>query len=274
MTTAIERKFSELGERDKAALVCYLTAGDPSLDVTEEIALRLADSGADIIEMGVPFSDPMADGPVIQRACERALKSGTTLEKILKTVRKIKDRRDIPVLLFGYCNPFYKYGMGRLASDAKAAGVDGILAVDLPPEEAEEMRGHFEKNGLNEVFLLSPNTTGKRMEMVAKMAGGFVYLVSVTGVTGARPEMDYEGADELEALVRKIREKTGLPVGLGFGISTPRQARKVASFADAVVVGSAIMKIVEQFSPDGSAPEKVGEFVSGLSKACERNSSL
>ncbi len=268
--TAIAKKFSKLKERNRAALVCYLTAGDPSLEMTEEIAAAVARGGADIIELGIPFSDPMADGPVIQRACERALKSGVTLQSILQTAKKIKDRYGIPVLLFGYCNPFYRYGLRRLAEDAKAAGIDGVLAVDLPPEEAGELHGHLEENGLDELFLLSPNTNDERIGAVAKMAGGFVYLVSVTGVTGARPKMDYSATVALEGLVERIRGKTGLPVGVGFGISTPGQAREVASFADAVIVGSAIMRIVEQFSADGSAPDKIAEFVSGLSEACER----
>lgn len=271
MMTAIGRKFSELRERGRAALVCYLTAGDPSLDVTEEIVLKIAENGADMIEIGVPFSDPMADGPVIQRACERALKSGTTLEKILKTARKVKDRSDIPFLLFGYCNPFLRYGFERLAADAKAAGIDGVLAVDLPPEEAAEFHGHLEKNGLDEVFLLSPNTTDDRIDAVANLAGGFVYLVSVTGVTGTRPDLDGLGGRNIGGLVEKIRMRTGLPVGVGFGISTPGQARSAALLADAVIVGSAIMKTVERSSADGSAPDKVGELVAELSEACERS---
>ncbi len=273
MITAIEKKFSELKDDNRAALVCYITAGDPSLDITEEIAVRIAASGADIIEIGVPFSDPMADGPVIQRACERALKAGATLEKILKTVRRIKDRCDVPILLFGYYNPFYRYGMERFATDAKAAGAVGVLAVDLPPEEAREFHSNLTKRGLDEVFLLSPNTTDERISAVAEMAGGFIYLVSVTGVTGARADIGGTDVGLLRGLVEKIRMKTGLPVGVGFGISTPEQARKVASFADAVIVGSAIMKIVEE-SAAGSVTDKVGDFVSGLSQVCDRSCAL
>lgn len=268
MTSAIGKKFSELKKRDRAALVCYLTAGDPSLEMTEKIAAEIAAAGADILEIGIPFSDPMADGPVIQRACERALESGTTLEKVLQTVRNIRENSDIPILLFGYSNPFLTYGSKRLASDSKAAGADGILAVDLPPEEAAEFSIRLKENGMDQVFLLSPNTNDDRIAAVRDVAGGFIYLVSITGVTGARPDMDYAGGDSLSPLVGKIRESTGLPVGVGFGISTPAQAGKVASFADAVIVGSAIMKIVEE-NPS-SAPEKIGQFVSSLSGACER----
>ena len=245
--------------------MCYLTAGDPSLEETERIALAIARAGADIIEIGVPFSDPMADGPIIQRACERALKSGATLGGILQTVGKIKKSADIPLLLFGYCNPFYHYGTDKLAKDARAAGADGVLAVDLPPEEAGGFHSHLRQNGLDEVFLLSPNTNDSRIDAIAEMAGGFVYLVSVTGVTGSRPGMDYSG-EGFAGLVEKIRKKTGLPVGVGFGISTPEQARRVASFADAVIVGSAIMKMVE----DGAGPDEIGGFVSVLSAACDR----
>ena len=162
MASPIERKFSELKDGNRAALVCYLTAGDPSLETSEQIALQAAAAGADIIEIGVPFSDPMADGPVIQRACERALKSGATLEKILRTVKRIKTCCEVPVLLFGYYNPFHRYGMDKLARDAKSCGVDGVLAVDLPPEEAEDFHSHLSKNGLDEVFLLSPNTNDER----------------------------------------------------------------------------------------------------------------
>ncbi|WP_462137464.1 tryptophan synthase subunit alpha [Candidatus Mycalebacterium sp.] len=265
MHTAIEQKFSELKKRGGAALVCYLTAGDPSLQMTEEIAVRMASSGADMLEIGIPFSDPMADGPVIQRACERALESGATLEKILKTVRKIRDRSDIPIILFGYYNPFYRYGIARLAADAKAAGADGILTVDLPPEEAVEFNATLKEKGLDEIFLLSPNTTDERIEAVAQLAGGFIYLVSITGVTGERPEMDY---GRVKGLVEKIRSKAGLPVGVGFGISTPEQAGRVASFADAVVVGSSIMRMVEESSADAAALDKIADFVSSLSKAC------
>lgn len=266
MTTAIAKKFSELKDRNRAALVCYLTAGDPSLEATEHIAAAIARAGADIIEIGVPFSDPMADGPVIQRACERALASGATLPGVLKTVGKIKDSAGIPLMLFGYCNPFYRYGESKLATDARAAGVDGVLAVDLPPEEAGGFNSRLRQNGMDEVFLLSPNTNDGRIDAIAKLAGGFVYLVSVTGVTGSRPAMDFSADGEFSELVGKIREKTGLPVGVGFGISTPEQARKVASFADAVIVGSAIMKMVE----DGAEPDEIGGFVSALSAACER----
>ncbi len=261
----IENKFKELKGSKKAALVTYITAGDPSIGITPDLVLKLEESGADLIELGVPFSDPMADGPTIQLASERALHSGTTLHSVLDAVTKIRKHSEIPILLFGYFNPFLSYGLDKLSKDAREAGVDGLLVVDLPPEEAEEVRVHTGKAGLDLIFLLAPTSTTERIKLVAEYAGGFVYLVSVTGVTGARPEMDYS----LEPLVREIRKHTGLPVGIGFGVSNPSQAGRIAKFADAVIVGSAIVRIIEKHSGNGKELlEDVGKFVRGLSEAC------
>ncbi|HEX3034701.1 MAG TPA: tryptophan synthase subunit alpha [Thermodesulfobacteriota bacterium] len=266
----IQNKFKELKAYKKAALVTYITAGDPSIKVTPDLVLKLEESGADLIELGVPFSDPMADGPTIQLASERALHSGTTLIRVLDAVTKIRKRSEIPILLFGYFNPFLSYGLEKLSRDAREAGVDGLLVVDLPPEEAQEVRVHTDKAGLDLIFLLAPTSTTERIKLVAEYAGGFVYLVSVTGVTGARPEMDYP----LEPLVREIRKHTGLPVGIGFGVSNPDQAGKIAKFADAVIVGSAIVRIIEKHGGDNGKEllEGVGKFVKGLSEACFVNS--
>ena len=263
----IERKFQELSEKGRAALVTYITAGDPSLELTPDIVFRLEKSGADIIELGVPFSDPMADGLAIQLASERALNSGTTLHGVLDAVRKIRKHSEIPLLLFGYYNPFFAYGLKKLATDASEAGVDGILSVDLPPEEAEEFKIHTDDKGLNLVFLLAPNSTVERINLVAEYASGFVYLVSVTGVTGERPNLDYS----LEPIIDEIRKHIRLPVGVGFGVSTPSQASKIAKLADAVIVGSALVRIIEKNGDNKvSLLSKIGEFVSGLSKACDK----
>ena len=263
----IEQKFQELSEKGRAALVTYITAGDPSLELTPDIVFRLEKSGADIIELGVPFSDPMADGLAIQLASERALNSGTTLHGVLDAVRKIRKHSEIPLLLFGYYNPFFAYGLKKLATDASEAGVDGILSIDLPPEEAEEFKIHTDDKGLNLVFLLAPNSTVERINLVAEYASGFVYLVSVTGVTGERPNLDYS----LEPIIDEIRKHIRLPVGVGFGVSTPSQASKIAKLADAVIAGSALVRIIEK---DGENRvrllSKIGEFVSGLSKACDK----
>jgi tryptophan synthase alpha chain len=263
----IERKFQRLREKGRAALVTYITAGDPSLELTPDIVFQLEKSGADIVELGVPFSDPMADGPTIQLASERALKSGTTLHGVLDAVRTIRRHSEIPLLLFGYYNPFFAYGLEKLAADASEAGVDGILSVDLPPEEAEEFKIYTDNKGLNLVFLLAPNSTAERISLVAKHASGFVYLVSVTGVTGERPGLDYS----LEPVIHEIRKHIRLPVGVGFGVSTPSQANKIASLADAVIVGSALVRIIEKYGDNSvSLLGKIGEFVSGLSKACDK----
>ena len=264
----ISEKFNELRQRNRIALVSYITAGDPSLDATAKIAVKLEESGADIIELGVPFSDPMADGPVIQLASERALAGGATLAGVLDTVRKIREKSAVPIILFGYYNPFFKYGLERIVKDAAEAGADGFLIVDLPPEEVGEFKIHTDKAGMDIVFLLAPTSTSDRIGLVAENASGFVYLVSVTGVTGERPEMNYS----LEGLTNEIRQTTGLPVGIGFGISSPEQVKGLSGYADAVIVGSAIVRIIEQY---GSEKEKLlnelSGFVGGLSAACGRN---
>jgi len=261
----ITNKFNELNGKGRIALVTYITAGDPSVDITEDIVLKLEESGADIIEMGVPFSDPMADGPVIQLASERALASGTALHDVLKTVRKIRKVSEVPIILFGYYNPFFHYGPEKFAKDAAEAGADGVLGVDLPPEEAWEFKIHTDKAGLDLVFLLAPTSTTERVELISKHASGFVYLVSVTGVTGVRPDLNYS----LEDLAGQIKTTTGLPVGVGFGVSSPEQVETIAGYSDAVIVGSAIVRIIEQHgnNKDKLLSELSG-FIKSLSRAC------
>jgi tryptophan synthase alpha chain len=264
----LANKFNELKERDRIALVSYITAGDPSPELTTDLVLKLEEGGADIIELGVPFSDPMADGPVIQLASERALKKGMNLKKVLETVSNIRKKSEIPIIIFGYYNPYYKYGLERFAKDAAKAGADAVLAVDLPPEEAGEFKVHTDKAGLDFIFLLAPTSTSDRISLVAKNASGFVYLVSVTGITGVRPDMDYS----LEDLMGEIKRATRLPVGVGFGISSPDQVRRIARYADAVIVGSAIVRIIEKYGERKKELfDELSGFVSGLSGACERS---
>jgi len=264
----ISEKFKELRQKNRIALVSYITAGDPSLETTVDIALQLEKSGADIIELGVPFSDPMADGPAIQLASERALVGGATLAGVLETVKAIRKKSGVPIILFGYYNPFFKYGLERVVKDAAEAGADGFLIVDLPPEEAGEFKVHADKAGLDIVFLLAPTSTSERIGLVAENASGFVYLVSVTGVTGERPEMDYS----LEGLTDEIKQTTGLPVGIGFGISSPEQVSRLSGYADAVIVGSAIVRIIERYgSEKKKLLDELSGFVSSLSAACGRN---
>jgi tryptophan synthase alpha chain len=261
----IQNKFRELRKKGKAALVTYITAGDPSLELTPDIVLNLEKSGADIIELGIPFSDPMADGPAIQLASERALRSGTTLEGVLDVVGKIRKQSDIPIILFGYYNPFFAYGLREFSKDARDAGADGVLVVDLPPEEADEFKTYTDKSELDMVFLLAPTSTVDRIELVVERGGGFVYLVSVTGVTGERPTMDYS----IEALVDEIKKYTKLPVGVGFGVSTQEQTGRIAKFADAVIIGSALVRIIETYGANGEGLlEEISGFVRKLSQAC------
>lgn len=263
--TRIEKKFIDTQNGGKSALVCYITAGDPSLDVTTKIVLELERAGADIIELGVPFSDPMADGPTIQLASERSLAAGTNLTGVLRIVEEIREQSQIPIILFGYYNPFFKYGLERFAEDAHEAGVDGVLVVDLPPDEADEFKVHLDKLGLDTIFLLAPNSTDERIELLSGKATGFVYLVSVTGVTGARPDLDYS----LRDLTGRIKEKTGLPVGIGFGVSSAQQAGRIAGYSDAVIVGSAIIKLIEKNNGNEKQMlEDIYDFARQLSDAC------
>ncbi len=263
--TRIEKRFKELSESGKTALVAYVTAGDPSLETTKRIVVELERAGVDIVELGVPFSDPMADGPTIQLASERALSRGTNLHKILHIVKQIRNETQIPILLFGYYNPFFKYGLEKFAASAREVGVDGVLVVDLPPDESHEFKVHLDKNGLNTIFLLAPNSTDERIELVSQKATGFVYLVSVTGVTGVRPDLEYS----LKDLTDKIKKKTNLPVGIGFGVSSPKQAKEISSYADAVIVGSALIKIIEKnLDRESELLKNIYTFASELSKAC------
>ncbi|HYB91810.1 MAG TPA: tryptophan synthase subunit alpha [Candidatus Binataceae bacterium] len=259
----IANKFRELRERNEAALIPFIVAGDPDLDATRRLVVELESCGADLIELGVPFSDPMADGPANQRAVARGLASGASLPSILSLVADLRKVTQIPIILFGYFNPYMHYGCEQLATDAARAGADGILAVDLPPEESAELAKPARRSGLDLIYLLAPTTPIERARRIARAASGFLYYVAVTGVTGVRERI---GAD-VEQKVRELRTITDLPVGVGFGISTPDQAARVASFADAVVVGSAISLLIEahQKSPDMVAT--VGALVRAMKDA-------
>lgn len=259
----IARKFRELRERRESALIPYIVAGDPDLDHTRRLVLEFEACGADLIELGVPFSDPMADGPANQRAAARGLGAGATLPAILATVGELRKQTQIPLILFGYFNPIFHYGCARLCADAARAGIDGLLVVDLPPEEAAELAPHARAAGLDLIYLLAPTTPLERGRMIAAQASGFLYYVAVTGVTGARAAL----AADLAVKVGALRAVTELPIGVGFGISTPDQAREVAGFADAVVVGSAISQLLEQHGHADDLIEVAGEFVGALKRA-------
>jgi tryptophan synthase alpha chain len=263
MKHRIEQKFRELRARNEAALIPYVVAGDPNLDRTRELVREFAARGADLIELGVPFSDPMADGPANQRAAQRGLKSSASLAAILAMVSELRKETEIPIILFGYFNPIFHYGCERLCADAARAGIDALLVVDLPPDEAGELQKPARANGLDIIFLLAPTTPIDRARKVVRSASGFIYYVSVTGVTGARTVLP----SDLEEHVNNLRGVTDLPIGVGFGISTPTQAAEVAGFADAVVVGSAISLLIEANAASSDLVMKVAELVGSMKLA-------
>jgi tryptophan synthase alpha chain len=248
----------------KPGLVAYITAGDPSLEVTREIVLAAIDAGADVIELGVPFSDPLADGPIIQRASERALARGVSLKDVLALAREIRAARaEAGLVIFSYLNPILRYGLSRFAGDAAAAGVDGVLATDMIVEEAAEYLVELDRVGLAPIFLAAPTSPDERLEAIAAHSRGFVYAISRTGITGKQQSLAADAA----ALVARIRRWTTLPVAVGFGISNADHVTQVAEFADAAVVGSAIVELIERVTSEQgpeSAPGAVARFIKGL----------
>lgn len=259
----IAGRFAELRSRGEAGFIPFLTFGDPEPDLTIALLLALERAGADLIEIGVPFSDPMADGPVLQRASERALAGGATLRACLDAVADFRRGSQLPIVLFGYYNPIFRYGPERFAADAQAAGVDGVLCVDLPPEESADLDRAMRAHGLDVIYLLAPTSTLGRMRKVLSRARGFVYFVSVAGVTGVRAALP----QNLETLVRSVKRVTPMPIGVGFGISTPEQAANVAGFADAVIVGSAIARVIEECASDADLVAEVEAFAGSLATA-------
>lgn len=256
----IDDVFQKLQERGDKALIPFITAGDPDLPTTAELIKVLAGAGADLIELGVPFSDPMADGPTIQAASERALAGGTTLVKILELVAAVRRETSIPLVLMGYYNPVFRYGAERFAQDAARAGVDALLLVDLPPEEVGEISAAVQAAGLALITLLAPTTPRERMRQLAAAAQGYIYYVSMTGVTGAQK---ISPAD-IRAAVEELKTMTAVPVGVGFGITTAEDAASVGEFADGVVVGSALVRIIETYAQSTELLPRVAEFTSNL----------
>jgi tryptophan synthase alpha chain len=251
----IEAAFSELKQQGKKGFIPFITAGDPDLETTAELLVEL--SGATVIELGVPFSDPMADGPVIQRASERALKHDISLSDILKVVATARQQVETPIILFSYFNPLLQFGLKRLATEAKAAGVDGVLVTDLSPEEAAEFESELRANDLDMIFLIAPTSTDERLKLVAQHARGFIYAVSRAGVTGVRTSV----SDEAEKLVNRMRQFSSLPIAVGFGISNRDQVKDVQRYADAVVIGSAIVSEIERLQGAATTAKSIGEFV-------------
>jgi tryptophan synthase alpha chain len=262
----ISSVFRAARKERRAALVAYITAGDPDLERTPVLAQALRRAGADVLELGVPFSDPIADGPTNQRAAERALAAGATLEDVLAAVAVIRAREDMPVVLFTYANPVLSYGIDRFAEDSAAAGVDGVLFTDVPDEEMGRFAPSLERCGLDPVLLVTPTSTRERIRAASTRGRGFLYLVSRTGVTGARGELDVE----LARNIRITRKLSRLPVAVGFGISTPAQVAEVAAQADGVVVGSAIVDRIARCNGSDDMPDVVQRFVTPLAEACRR----
>ena len=266
MTGALADAFANAAKDDRAALVIYVCAGDPDLATTVEVVVAAAEAGADVIELGVPFSDPTADGPAIQQAAERSLRNGTTIAGVMKALRDIRARTPVPILLFGYYNPIFRYGEERFVTDAADAGANGLLVVDLPPEESDALRGLAAKRGLGWVPLVAPTSTPDRIAKAAEVANGFVYYVSMTGITGSKAA-DLAGAGKRAA---ELSETMKQPVAVGFGIKTAGDAQAVAARADGVVVGSAIVRAIAQAGSRSAAVSAVSERVASLRQGVER----
>ena len=256
----IASSFTRLRKRGERALIPYFTAGDPSLQITRQLLSEAARQGADLIELGIPFSDPLADGPVIQRASQRALASGVTLPRVLELAREARGEVPVPLALLTYYNPVLAFGLKAFAQTAVETGVDGVIVADLPPEEAEPLSSETRAAGLDLIHLVAPTSPSERMRMIARKSSGFVYAVSLTGVTGTRPELP----PDLAQYLRDLRAVTTKPICVGFGISTPEQATAVAPYADGVIVGSAIVRLVEAHAGSERLIPEVGRFIASL----------
>lgn len=256
----IDARFARLRESGKKGFVAYIGSGDPDLEATRDLALAFDQAGVDVLELGVPFSDPLADGIVNQMAAQRGLESGTTPAKVLATVAAIRKDSQIPIVLYVYYNLLHKRGLKAFIDDCAQAGVDGLLVLDLPPEESDNYEQLMAAAGVNNIYLIAPTTPESRMEIIAKRAKGFIYYISREGVTGMQETV----ADNIASMTAKIRKHTDLPIAVGFGISTPDQARLVASNAEAIVVGSAIVNQIAKNGKDSQLASKVAGFVKTL----------
>ena len=263
MANRIDQKFADLRAAERKALIAYISAGDPSLDATARLAWEFEEAGVDVLELGVPFSDPLADGIVNQLAASRALSAGTTVRGVLECVRAIRRQSQIPIVLYTYVNPIYRFGFTAFHNEAEAVGVDGLLILDLPPDEDSANAELSHETGLKRIRLIAPTTPAARIAQLTAGASGFVYYVSREGVTGERAEM----AASLPERIAEIRATTDLPIAVGFGISNPAHVREVAQYADAVVVGSAIVKRIAEFGKSPDLVSRLGEFVRPLAAA-------
>ncbi|MBE7541118.1 MAG: tryptophan synthase subunit alpha [Bryobacteraceae bacterium] len=261
----IKRRFAQRKFEGRPALVAYLTAGDPSPEATPELALALERGGADILELGVPFSDPIADGPVIQRASDRALHAGATVARVLDIASRIREKSEMPIVLFSYMNPLLRFGFDRLGEEAARRGIDGVLLTDLSVEEAAEPVAQLRRHGLDTVFLAAPTSTERRLKLVAEYSSGFIYVVSRTGVTGEQDSV----AAGVAPLVEKIRALSELPVAVGFGVSRAEHVQAIGQYADGAVVGSALMRLVEEHGSDPGLPARLEAFARELTTPAE-----
>jgi tryptophan synthase alpha chain len=256
----IDAAFRDLRAERRTGLVTYVTAGDPDLERSREILLRLDRAGADLLEVGVPFSDPLADGPVIQRATERAIRAGATLDKVLRLVADVRGLISAPIVLFSYANPILRMGLDQFVDRASAAGVDGVLTLDVPPEEAGELRAAFTRARIDTIFLLSPTTRVERIRRASALGTGFLYGISRLGVTGARDEI----AESARALATRVRAETGMPLALGFGLSRPEHIRAIGQYADAAVVGSALVNVIAEHGQSSALMTEVERYIRWL----------
>jgi tryptophan synthase alpha chain len=256
----IDERFTQLRAAGKTGLVTYVTAGDPDLQRSADIITRLDRAGADVLEIGVPFSDPLADGPVIQRATERALASGVTLTSVLGMLKTIRPSISAPIVIFSYANPILRMGLDTFVKDAKAAGVDGVLTLDMPPEEGGQFRTAFDHAGIDTIFLLSPTTTVERIRRASELGSGFLYGISRLGVTGVRDSVD----DSARELAMRVKAETRLPLALGFGLSRPEHVRAIGQWADAAVVGSALVKVIAEHGQTPGLLDEVERYVRWL----------
>lgn len=259
----IESVFKSLSQRKEKALIAYVMAGDPSLAQTAEIVFAIEKAGADLIELGVPFSDPVADGPTIQKASERALRQGTTLRAVLETVTVLRRQTKIPILLMTYCNPIYAFGLLDFFKEAKGVGIDGVIIPDLPHEESKEFLTLSRRHGIDLIFMIAPTSPPERAERLVKEGSGFIYYVSLTGITGV--PLTEQGA--VQERIRKLKAMTALPIAVGFGISTPEAAKEMAQAADGIIVGTALVKIVEAAENDPAYLSRLTDLIASLKAA-------
>ncbi len=258
----IEQKFAQLKQLKRKAFISFITAGDPDLKTTHDLVLAFEQSGVDIIEIGVPFSDPLADGPTIQASSFRSLQKGTTLPKVLQLVKKLRQQTDIPIALMMYYNPIFNYGEAKFVKDATESGIDGVIVPDLPPEEAMNLIKLSRQANLSTIFFISPTTTKERMKLVAQASTGFIYYVSIAGVTGARNQVALSYKDQ----IKQAKKLTNKPICVGFGVSTREQVKDISKIADGVIVGSAIVNEIVKNQNQKNLVSNVARFVSGLSK--------